>query len=288
MGTLPDGDPQMCVVNNFGGFSHPYAYCVKPSSKMVNSGDLKSNLGMKNTGKVLKGIFNYVNYLTINANSATASECLYEGKGVIGNKYVLKSNSKCKVVNSNGDILGEQNLHKYINNQNDGGGFMTGGQPLPDVNGMIPSTFSSAAKIGGNIFDLLTSFSGNTKPYCMKANMKCHVIDNVKYKKYDGNSPDVYLSIDDINKLNNTDFSGNTKPNIPTTISGENFSNLINNIDTINKNIIDQNIDKIQNFSEFDKMLNTINFNDELLVKTYYIGFSLLLLIIMFKLLYKK
>jgi hypothetical protein len=53
-------------------------------------------------------------------------------------------------------------------------------------------------------------------------------------------------------------------------------------------------MDKIQNFSEIDKMLESINiekainFEDELLIKLYYVGFSIFLILIMLKIVFKK
>ena len=66
---------------------------------------------------------------------------------------------------------------------------------------------------------------------------------------------------------------------------------------SVTDNIIKQNMDKIQNLSDLDKVLNSINFDnvlnsvkfeDELLVKTYYVGFSILLILIILKLVFKK
>jgi hypothetical protein len=53
-------------------------------------------------------------------------------------------------------------------------------------------------------------------------------------------------------------------------------------------------MDKIQNFSDIDKMLESINidkvlnFEHELLVKMFYAGFSIFLILIMLKLVFKK
>jgi hypothetical protein len=97
-------------------------------------------------------------------------------------------------------------------------------------------------------------------------------------------------------------FKDNKKPELPsrearsriipnTCISGNGFRNMEElqyNIDTINKNIIDQNYDKLIYSSNIDSIIDSINFNDNILVKTYYLGISLLLLLIMFKILYGK
>ena len=52
--------------------------------------------------------------------------------------------------------------------------------------------------------------------------------------------------------------------------------------------ILKQNMDKIQNLSTVDKVLNSVNFEDELLVKIYYVGFSIFMIIIIIKLVFKK
>lgn len=308
-------DSQKCVVDELFGFQHNYAFCVKPSDKMVdtkgfNSGGWK----MDNTAKVFGGMFNYVDYLVSDANKATAEQCLYNGQGVIGNKYVLKTNIECTPVDSLGNIIepsGETPyIHKYINNITDGSSFLTGGQSNQDLTGVIPSAFYSATKIGTNIIDLVSSFNGSTKPYCMKASVKCHLVDynmdGVRgTRNYSGNSPSVYFALDDLKRIKSENLSNGeiTIPTMRTTPdssmptpetmpgpTGENYDNIEPTI----SNIIKQNSDKIQNFSDIDKMLDSINiekalnFEDELLVKIYYVGFSIFLILIILKLVFKK
>jgi hypothetical protein len=310
-------DSQKCVVDELFGFQHNYAFCVKPSDKMVdtrgfNSGGWK----MDNTAKVFGGMFNYVDYLVSDANKATAEQCLYNGQGVIGNKYVLKTNIECTPVDSLGNIItptGETPyIHKYINNITDGSSFLTGGQSNADLTGVIPSAFYSATKIGTNVLDLVKSFNGSTKPYCMKSSVKCHLVDyNMDgirgTRNYSGNSPSVYFALDDLKRIKPDNFSDGaiTIPTIQTTpppttmptsetIPSPTTENYDNNEPNISNNIIKQNIDKIQNFSDIDKMLesinieNAINFEDELLIKLYYVGFSIFLILIMLKLVFKK
>jgi hypothetical protein len=264
-------------------------------------------------------MFNYVDYLVSDANKATAAECLYNGQGVIGNKYVLKTNIECTPVDNLGNIItpsGETPyIHKYINNITDGSSFLTGGQSNADLTGVIPSAFYSATNIGSNVIDLVSSFNGSTKPYCMKASVKCHLVDYDMNgirgtRNYSGNSPSVYFAIDDLKRIKPDNLSDGaiiiptiqttpppaTMPT-PETMPGpttENYDNNDNNELTINSNIIKQNMDKIQNFSEIDKMLEsiniekTLNFEDELLVKIYYVGFSIFMILIILKLVFKK
>jgi len=277
---------EQCVVTTKFGISHPYAYCVNPSGKMVGTEFTDDKYSMKNTEKVLAGLWNYVDYITVKADKGTRDECRANsnntGQGIVGNKYVLKTNIACRVINSSGTISGENVLHKYIDNTTTLGEFLAGGEPQDEANGLLPSTFASAGKIGYNVVDVISAFSAESKPYCMKANLNCHIIDSKeKENTYKGPSSDVYLSVKDIKNLDSSSFSG-SKPVIPPIAKGRlGFTNLIDNI-------ISENNDKIQGLSEFENALNTINFQDELLVKTYYIGFSIFLIILIFKLLNNK
>jgi len=307
----------ICVSNKHLGIQHPYSYCVKHSEEMVPTNFTKGGLSMKNTGKVLGGLFDYVEYLTIDADAGTKNICkTKKGKGIIGNKYVLKTNIKCRPINEDGTtISGERYLHKYIDNSTTLGGLITGGTPQNDVNGLVPATFASAGKIGGNVLDIVKAFSGDTNPYCMKVNMQCHVINSKNSAlNYKGISPDVYLSLDEIEDIDETLFRNNRKPiipNIPKEVQAPveptqplaggagagagttpglippratpraGFTNIIDNI-------IYQNTDKIQSVTALENAINQINFQDEFLIKTYYVGFSILLIIIIFKLINKK
>jgi hypothetical protein len=302
-------DSQKCIVDEIFGFQHNYPFCVKPSDKMVdtstfNRGGLTS---LDNTAKVFGGMFNYVNYLVSDADKGTAQECLYNNKGVVGNKYVLKTNIQCTPVDSLGNIItpsGETPyIHKYINNITDGSSFLTGGQSNAHLTGVVPSAFYSLNNVATNVIDLVSSFTGSTKPYCMKASVKCHLIDYNMYgvrgtRNYSGNSPSVYFSINDLKRIKAENLSNGaiTIPTIqtpppPSTPTTENYDN---NEATISNNIIKQNIDKIQYLSNIDKILESINidkvvkFEDELLVKMFYVGFSIFLILIILKLVFKK
>ena len=310
-------DSQKCIVDELFGFQHNYPFCVKPSDKMVdtstfNRGGLTS---LDNTAKVFGGMFNYVDYLVSDADKGTAQECLYNNKGVVGNKYVLKTNIECTPVDSLGNIItpsGETPyIHKYINNITDGSSFLTGGQSNEHLTGVVPSAFYSLNNVATNMIDLVSSFTGSTKPYCMKASVKCHLIDYNMYgvrgtRNYSGNSPSVYFSIDDLKRIKAENLSNGAitiptiqtppPPSTSTTTTGSSptTENYDNNEATISDNIIKQNMDKIQNFSDIDKMLESINidkvlkFEDELLVKMFYVGFSIFLILILLKLVFKK
>jgi hypothetical protein len=323
------GESQKCVVDELFGFQHPYMFCVKPSDKMVDSSTFnRGGWSLDNTAKVFGGMFNYVDYLLSDAHVGTAEQCLYNGRGVIGNNYVLRTNIECTPVDSLGNTItpapGETPyLHKYINNITDGSSFLTGGQSNADLTGVIPSAFYSATKIGSNIMDLVSSFNGRVKPYCMKASVKCHLVDYSEgvrgTRNYSGNSPQVYFAIDDLKRLKPESFSDGAAITIPTMKEPDpskdpntdpsrdpnpdpsrdpnpdpSKESFYNNGPTINDIIIKQNMDKIQNLSDIDKMLDSINidkalnFEDELLVKMFYVGFSIFMILIILKLVFKK
>ena len=146
----------------------------------------------------------------------------------------------------------------------------------------------------------------------MKASVNCHIIDyNIKGirgpRNYSGTSPDVYFAIDQLKDLTPDDFPNGaiTVPTVTEPVSippsnSETFNNMDSTFMSVTDNIIKQNMDKIQNLSDLDKVLNSINFEnvlnldntlkfeDELLVKTYYVGFSILLILIILKLVFKK
>lgn len=270
-----------CIATSAFGFQHPYSYCVKPTKDMVPAftGD---GWTMENTKSALKGIGDYIDFLTAKATSGSKDKCKdNSANGLIGNKYVLKTNIKCNIVLPyTGDISGTGYIHKYIDNTTTLGALLTGGEPQDDANGLIPSTFASAGKIGSNVMGVVSAFSAESKPYCMAVRMNCHVINSQEQEKsYKGQSPEVYMSIEDIKNTDASSFVN--KPIIPTLPKRAGFANLIDNI-------INENTDKIQGGSEFENVLNSINFQDEILVKTYYIGFLILLIIVVFKLINKN
>jgi hypothetical protein len=280
---------EKCVTSSGFGISHPYSHCVKPSGDMVGTQVTSDKFTMKNTGAVLGGIMNYVEYITINADKGTTEGCKdpVTKKGVIGNKYVLKTNIKCRPVVTTAagtTVSGEAFLHKYIDNTTTLGGFLTGGAPQDDANGLLPATFASAGKIGDNVIDVIKAFSADSNPYCYPVKLKCHIVDKSdSNNSYFGSSPDVHLSLVDIKRIHESSFEGGRKPPVPVApvTSRTGFTNLF-------ENIITQNEDKLQNVSAIETVTNTINFEDELIVKLYYVGFSIFLIILIFKLINKS
>ena len=195
----------------------------------------------------------------------------------------------------------------------DGSNFLTGGGSNPGGNGLLPAIAGNIGTLATNIVGVATSFAQESKPYCMEAKMSCHIVsgENSVYN-YSGPSPSgLFFSLDDLRAMKADAFATEAIPVIPNNnqiirscISGSQFTNMNEKTDNedededkdiiniINKNIIDQNSDKLIYSSNIEDWMNVANinidFNDSTLVKTYYLGLSLLMILIMFKILYGK
>ena len=323
-------DSKRCVINAMGGTTHNYSYCIRPPEQVVTPGDRA--LTMANVGNVFGELASYIDYLIIKPDKVTAEECKDTG-GVplLGNKYVLKTSLKCipvdkttgKTICNNDNTPKEQTLYKYINNVSTGSSFLTGGRDVANGNGLIQSLTGNVEKLAYNIIGVAGSFAQESKPYCVEAKVKCHIVAGQdSLLNYSGPSPgNLHFSLSDITKMRADSFI-NGKPDVPlpiinSCISGvvrTGFNNIEDNIedntegntkgntkgntpgntniedtiDYINKNIINQNSDKIIYSSNIDTIIDSINFEDSALVQTYYLGLSLFMLLIIFKLLYGK
>ena len=319
-------DSNRCVINAMGGTTHNYSYCIRPPEQVVTQG--QRSLTMANVGKVFGELENYIAYLIVKPDKVTAAECKDAGGvPLLGNKYVLKTSLKCipvdkttgKTICNNDNTPKEKTLYKYINNVSTGSSFITGGRDVANGNGLIQSLTGNVEKLAYNIIGVAGSFAQESKPYCVEAKVNCHIVagqDSVL--NYSGPSPgNLHFSLSDITKMRADSFIDG-KPNVPlpiinSCISGvvrANFNNIEDNtedttedntkgnttgntniedtIDYINKNIINQNSDKIIYSSNIDTIIDSINFEDSALVQTYYLGLSLFMLLIIFKLLYGK
>ena len=314
-------DNQRCVIDAMGGTTHNYRYCIKPppTNYMTAGGPVS----MTNVGRVFNELTKYVDYLIVKPDSATRDDC-YQQKPtgeyvpVLGNRYVLKTGLKCIPVNpftgkticnpaDNTPI--EKDLYKYINNVSDGSNFITGGGSNAGGNGLLPAIAGNIGTLATNIVGVAGSFSQESKPYCMETQMSCHIVSGEdSVYNYSGPSPSgIFFSLADLREMKADDFAYNIKPIIPNDnavirncISGSQFTNMNEKTDNedediiniINKNIIDQNSDKLIYSSNIEDWMNIANigvdFNDSAPVKTYYLGLSLLMILIMFKILYGK
>ena len=322
---LATTDKNRCVIDAMGGTTHNYSFCVKPAPTdyMTPGGELS----MTNVGRVFNELSKYVEYLIVRPDNATRDECYQKREDrpdlpVIGNKYVLRTGLKCipidpttnkTICNPADNTPLEKTLYKYINNVSDGSNFLTGGGSNPGGNGLLPAIAGNIGTLATNIVGVATSFAQESKPYCMEAKMSCHIVsgENSVYN-YSGPSPSgLFFSLDDLRAMKADAFATEAIPVIPNNnqiirscISGSQFTNMNEKTDNedededkdiiniINKNIIDQNSDKLIYSSNIEDWMNVANinidFNDSTLVKTYYLGLSLLMILIMFKILYGK
>lgn len=263
----------------FGGEPHPYSWCIKPVEEMVDEDMSPNPNGFKLTTEYIGGIFNYMDTLICNPEKGISVDC----NGIIGNKYTLLTNSVCREVDSTGLIVEENaKLYKYINNVSNGANILTGGRPS-SCKGILPSTLGSAVKI--NPIGIFTAIFGEAKPFCMKAKVKCHLVDKAaggssgKGGISTKNPNIVTLDIEDIKNMDASDFHTETKPTIPTKTMIYNKNPQLNEgFSNINSNFL--NNDNNNNINNLE--------NDDIVIKIYYISLSLLLLLIMFKLLNKK
>jgi hypothetical protein len=316
---LATTDSNRCVIDAMGGTTHNYSFCIRPppTDYMTAGGPLS----MTNVGRVFNELSKYVDYLIIKPDTATRDDCYQiranrADKPVLGNKYVLKTGLKCipidpstkkTICNPADNTPIEKNLYKYINNVSDGSNFLTGGGSNAGGNGLLPAIAGNIGTLATNIVGVATSFAQESKPYCMEAKMSCHVVSGEdSVKNYSGPSPDgLFFSLADLRDMKADTFASEYKPGIPndneitrSCISGSTFRNINENTDgediinIINKNIINQNGDKLIYSSNIEDWMNVANigvdFNDSTLVKTYYLGLSLLMILIMFKILYGK
>jgi len=313
-------DSNRCVIDAMGGTTHNYSFCIKPppTDYMSPGGPLS----MTNVGRVFNELSKYVDYLIIRPDTATRDDCYQirapglPDKAVLGNKYVLKTGLKCipidpatnkTICNTADNTPIEKTLYKYINNVSDGSNFLTGGGSNAGGNGLLPAIAGNIGTLATNIVGVATSFAQESKPYCMEAKVSCHIVSGEdSVYNYSGASPEgLFFSLADLRAMKADAFASENKPGIPndaqitrTCISGSTFRNINENTDgediinIINKNIINQNDDKLIFSSTIEDWMNINNsgldFNDSILVKTYYLGLSLLMILIMFKMLYGK
>lgn len=246
-------DPNKCIVSGFGGSAHPYGYCVKPISQMIDYGALfsASNMNMKALEAYAGGFINYVTSLVSNPTNSLANECLNK----LGNKYLLKTESKC----SNGS-----SLHKYINNM-DYFNIITG-RTSTGNDGIIPAAVSSATKI--NALGMFNAIVGPSVPECVKVKVPCHLVDRTNvFNSYFGESPEVYISKDEYDSL---------------VWQGVQLT-LINEPETNKSSDTDAN-ETTESFSNIDKNL----LNNDMISNIYILSITLILIYLTYKLMHKK
>lgn len=258
-----------CVVDDFGGKPHPYAYCVKPIEQMMDIAKIRRQSGAYNLVGVSEGagaLFNYTSALILNPANAMANEC----KGVLGSRYLLKTKLKC----TNGETL-----HKYINNVEDYNIFT---QRRENNLGILPSAIASASKINGA--GLIKAIYDDPVPECKKVRVPCHIVDTTGIDSYTGVSNPVYITTTDYNKLVERgiiDNNGNAR-----FLDGvENFNNLYEDI----SKYVKENPFLIKNYENKTTNENIKNdFNEDVLINLYLIIFCLFIIFIIGKIIIKK
>ena len=258
-----------CIVNDFGGEPHPYRYCVKPLKQMVNKEEVKrkSNAfnmeGIKQyTGAVVK----YGTSLVSDPRDAIADECY----GKLGNKYVLKSNMKCKNM--------AENVHTFINNMPEYN-YLT--QRKDENIGLIPATVGSALQINGG--SLIRALYEDPQKNCIKVNLPCHLIDkNNSANNIRGTVNNVPITVKQYDKLvsNGTIIPSDDEKQRRRQIAG--FTNLYQSI----QNYLHENPELLPNNNE--DLDNLYNNNDDFVSNLYYLFLSIFLLFLVFKFIHKK
>lgn len=253
--STPNSDD--CTIDEFFGSGHPYNYCISPADDVLDKSGSRSGcdiFGANCIEKNMAGFGKYMGALFTDPKEIIDNKC----KKKIGNKYVLKTGTKCIDA-----ITSEQvDRYTYINNMDNNEIFgieMLGNNP--DGVGILPSSLSKATRInGGGLFSAIISA---TEPECKKVKLKCHILN--KYKKlYDGSSNYVHIAVDEIENI-----SDNIEDIISKT-SDENYAIAYN-----------EGFSNINNFNNF-------NTNKDILNDTYYFLLALILLYIIFKMIHKK
>ncbi len=239
------------VENAQAGFLGPtynYAKQIKPPKEIGMSGD--GNLGA--LGRDVNGLVNYTKMLVEGGGDASRVD------GPLGNKFFLKTGGQCK---SSDGKLHERWI--YVNNVPTGTipfiSSMTGGA-MGNFRGLVPGTVENLGHL--NPLALFGGFMQGTNPKCRKLNLKS-----------DDGKRGLYVADADIANLNPCLFSGSRNP-----VSGKKLSGCA---------------DGFQNMNDIINGIKTtfghdLTLQDNPLAKVYNIGFSALLLYLMYHLVTKS
>ena len=244
--------PEDCIIDSFFGNTHPYNYCISPASEVIKDSKNRKDCDIFGNNCIKDNIIGFGKYLGslfIKPDMILDNKCKdIFNKNKLGNKYVMKTSSKCIDKETN-DLV---DRYVYINNTDNSKIF--GVPMLPDDSGILPASLSKATRINGA--GLFYALIEEDTPICEKVKVKCHLLDKYK-RKYSGPSPYVYIASKDLDDIGNNRII-------------ENFNNLNDN------NLNDNNLN--------DNNLNdNNNLND-----IYYILLSIILLYIIFKIIQKK
>lgn len=274
---------EKCIVDNFGGSKHPYGYCIKPLEEMIDYDKIRRESGSSNMVGIEEGTAGIVNYATAlvsDPRNALAEEC----KGMLGNKYVLKSQMKCKNM--------DENVHSYINNVVENN-VLTGRKD--NTLGIIPATIGSALSINGA--PLIRAMYEDPNQNCIKVTLPCHMIFSKKPENnYTGPVNDVPISVADYDRLIDTDDINPTaeqkafRENIRREAETETYANLHETIyGYLNENpqLLNKNTD-VDDPDDNQITEEKVDDDDDVLSNLYYLMLSIFLLYLIFKLISKK
>ena len=211
-------DSSDCVIDSFFGSTHPYNFCIKPAAKVMKESTNRDDcdkFGFNCIADNIVGFGKYSASLFANPSLILDPSCINDypkddPKNILGNKYVIKTSSKC--ITDNQEIV---DRHIYINNTKNNEIFGIKLGDNPDNVGILPASLSKATRINGAGF--FYSLIEDGLPNCEEVKVKCHLLD--KYKdKYSGPSPPVHIAkneIESIRKNNNLveGFSNNILDN---------------------------------------------------------------------------
>jgi len=268
-----------CIVDDVGGETHPYGYCIKPLDQMIDYDKIRSNSGAFNMVGITEGaqgIGNYASALVSDPRNAIANEC----GGKLGNRYVLRSKMKCNNM--------DENIHVYINNVADYN-YLT--ERKDTTIGLIPATIGSALQINGQ--PIMQALNDDPKQDCIKANIPCHLVDKKNSSNnYTGTVDNVPITVkqfDELvknNQINPTASQLEARESLKKekekkeeSLKKEELTNLHESIHSY----LDENpqLLNIKNTNQHVKLSD--NNNDNLLDDLYYLSLSIFLLFLLFK-----
>ena len=232
----------------FLGPTYNYAKQIKSPSELGMSGD--GNMGA--LARDVAGLINYTEVLTTGKSRAQRPS------GPLGNRFYLKTGGQCK--SKNGQL---HNRWIYVNNIPTGAiPFLSGatGQVLGDFRGLVPGTIENLGHL--NPLALFGGFMQGTNPKCRPLKLPGS-----------GGSGTKYVADADIANLSPCLFKNSYNPVSKKRLSGckSGFQN-INDI-----------MSGLKNTFEGDETLQ-----DNPLAKVYNVGFSALLIYLMYHLVMKS
>tara|TARA_B100001175_G_scaffold315969_1_gene328732 strand:- start:7270 stop:8184 length:915 start_codon:yes stop_codon:yes gene_type:complete len=272
------GNQSRCIVDNLGGERHPYGYCIKPLEEMIDYDKIRRESGPFNMVGLTEGTAGMINYglsLVSNPQNAISDEC----SNKLGNKYVLKSDMKCKNMPS-------ENVHTFIDN-NSNYNYLT--QRKDNTLGIIPATVGSAMRINGA--PLVKALYSDPLENCIKVTLPCHLVDHKNSaNNYTGNVDNIPITVsqyDELikdNSIRPTASERRERERLRNSNTRSGYTNLYDSI----HNYLDKNPILLNNNHDENKNIEKTDFDQDMLFNLYYLLLSIFLLIILFKLLKKK